>query len=171
MARVKLLEKDEAEGAARRIYEALEKQFGTVIPPMKALAHRPDVLRAVANLTGLLHAPSTIDAGLKELMNLRASQVNGCEYCVKVHGAMARRHKVSREKVDACAAFETSPLFEEREKAALAYCEEASRERVPVREETFARLREHFDDGEIVELTCIIGLISFWNRFNIALGF
>ncbi|MFQ5896409.1 MAG: carboxymuconolactone decarboxylase family protein [Nitrospinota bacterium] len=171
MARVKLLEKDEVEAGARRVYEALEKQYGVVIPPMKALAHRPEVLRAVANLTGLLHSPSTIDAGLKELINLRASQLNGCEYCVRIHSAMARRHKVPHEKVDACAAFEASPLFDEREKAALAYCEEASRERVPVREETFARLKAAFDDGELVELTCLIGLINFWNRFILALGF
>ena len=101
MQRISLIEPNAADPSAKRIMENLLKQFGVVIPPVKALAHKPDLLRAVLSLTNTAHGKGEIDLGLKEILNIRASSINGCEFCVKMHSSLAQSHKVSSEKINA----------------------------------------------------------------------
>lgn len=77
---IHLIEKDQASGEVRRIYDALEQQSGSVSNFNKMLAHKPAVLRAFNQLSGALWAEGALDSKLKELAYLRVSIVNGCAY-------------------------------------------------------------------------------------------
>ena len=87
-----------------------------------------------------------------------------------IGSAVGRTHSLTREEIAAVPDFGRSPLFTERERAALEYAEEMSKTPVRVSEELFARLRAHFDDGEIIDLTASIAYENYRARFNHALG-
>ena len=170
MARISLIEIEQAESAAKRVMETLQKQFGVVIDPVKALAHKPDFLRSLFSLTTVADGPGGIDPGFKEILNVRASVLNGCEYCMKMHSNLARTHQVSKEKIDGAREGSSSDAFSDREKAALALCEESTKE-VIVSDATFEVIQTHYSEPEIVELLGAIAVINMWNRLMVALGF
>ena len=128
MARISLIEEENAEASAKRIMENLRKQFGVVIDPVKALAHKPDFLRSLLSLTTVADGPGAIDLGFKEVLNIRASVLNGCEFCTQMHSRMAGMHKVPPEKVEGAREGSSSAAFDGKEKAALALCEESTRD-------------------------------------------
>lgn len=170
MARISLIEEKDAEASAKRVMESLKKQFGVVIDPVKALAHKPDFLRSLLSLTTVADGPGAIDLGFKEIMNIRASVLNGCEFCTQMHSKMAGMHKVPDERVKAAREGSSSAVFGEKEKAALALCEESTRD-VKVSDTTFDAVKAHYSEPEIVELMGVISLINMWNRLMVALGF
>ncbi|MAE05249.1 MAG: carboxymuconolactone decarboxylase family protein [Nitrospinota bacterium] len=170
MPRISLIESDMAEASAKRIMDNLQKQFGVVIDPVKALAHKPDLLRALLSLTTVADGPGDIDPGFKEVLNIRASVLNGCGYCTGMHSQMAGMHKVRAEKIEGAKEGSASGVFDEREKAALALCEEST-QGVKVSDATFERARSHYSEAEVVELLGVIGVINMWNRLIVSLGF
>lgn len=170
MARISLIEEEHAEASAKRIMENLKKQFGVVIDPVKALAHKPDFLRSLLSLTTIADGSGSLDAGFKEILNIRASVLNGCVFCSQMHSNMAKMHKVSKEKVDGAIDGSASAAFDEKEKAALALCEESTKN-VKVSDATFDAVRAHYSEPEIVELLGAIAVINMWNRLMVALGF
>ncbi len=170
MPRISQLEPEQAEASAKRIMENLQKQFGVVIPPVKALAHKPDFLRSLLGLTTVADGPGEIDVGFKEVLNIRASVLNGCHFCTNMHANMARMHGVSPEKGKAAQEGSASDLFDEKEKAALRLCEEST-QGVVVSEETFQNLQAHYSEKEIVELLGVVALINAWNRLIVGMGF
>lgn len=87
-----------------------------------------------------------------------------------IGSAVGGAHGVTREEIAAVPVFRASPLFTERERAALEYAEEMSKTPVRVSDELFGRLRAHFDDGQIVDLTASIAHENYRARFNHALG-
>src|SRR5262249_23625932 len=99
--------------------------------------------------------------------------MNGCAFCLDIGRAQAARQSDLREKLDekldAVASFRTSPLFSERERAALTYVEEATRNR-QVTDDTFATLRRHFDEREIVAITWLNAVENYFNLLNVPLG-
>lgn len=170
MARVSLIEPAQAEAAAKRVMEGLQKQYGVVIDPVKAVAHKPDLLRSLLSLTAVADGPGEIDPGFKEVINIRVSVLNGCHFCTQMHSNMARVHKVPAEKVQGAKEGSSSAAFEEKEKAALRLCEESTKN-VKVSEATFEGLKAHYSEAGIVELMGVIGVINMWNRLMVALGF
>ena len=170
MPRISLVEPEQAEAAAKRIMENLQKQFGVVIPPVKAMAHKPDFLRSLLSLTTVADGPGEIDVGFKEVLNIRASVLNGCHFCVNMHSNMARMHKVGEEKTKAAQEGSASDVFKESEKAALRLCEEST-QGVRVSDETFEALQAHYSEAQIVELLGAIALINAWNRLIVGMGF
>ena len=170
MARVSLIQPADAEGAAKRVMEGMQKQYGVVIDPVKALAHKPELLRSLLSLSAVADGPGEVDAGFKEVLNIRASVLNGCHFCTQMHSNMARLHKVAAAKLEGAKEGSASAAFDEKEKAALRLCEEST-EGVKVSDATFEGLRAHYSEAAIVELLGVVGVINMWNRLVVALGF
>jgi AhpD family alkylhydroperoxidase len=108
---------------------------------------------------------------LLDLVKLRASQINGCAYCVDLHSFEARAGGESDERLFAVAAWRESPFFTEEERAALALTESATRlsdgeDRVP--DEVWERAAKHFDDEKLAALVMAIATINAWNRIGVA---
>lgn len=115
-------------------------------------------------------AESGLEHLLIELVKIRASQINGCAYCLQLHTRDARRMGETSERLDVLAAWREAPNFSARERAALEWTETLTL--LPdtgAPDETFERLTQEFDDVEIVKLTMLIATINSWNR--IAVGF
>jgi AhpD family alkylhydroperoxidase len=112
--------------------------------------------------TGLEHS-------LLELVKLRASQINGCGFCVDMHARDARKAGEDERRLYAVAAWRETPFFSPRERAALAWTEAVTRlgeARVP--DAVYAQVRAQFTDAELVYLTLAVTAINSWNRMNIA---
>jgi len=109
---------------------------------------------------------------LIELVKFRASQMNGCAYCLDVHSKDARRAGETEQRLFLLDAWRESPHYTPAERAALAWTEALTRvaeTRAP--DADYAALREHFSDNEIVDLTYLIGMINVWNRLAIGMRY
>ena len=103
---------------------------------------------------------------LKELIIVRTSQVNVTPYCLASHTILARNLGWTDEQLSHLADWPTRADFTPAEKAALRLAETVTRDAHAVSNEQFAELRSFYDEGEIVELLCAIGLFNYFNRFN-----
>jgi AhpD family alkylhydroperoxidase len=107
----------------------------------------------------------------RELVHLRASQINGCSVCVDMHAKEARRSGESEERVFAVGAWRETPYFSDAERAALALTEALTRaadRAEPVPDAVWDAAAEHFDETQLGALVLDIGLINLWNRVNVA---
>ena len=112
---------------------------------------------------------STLNPALTELIRLRASQINGCAFCIELHSSTALKHGESQNKLFALSAWWESPLFSEQEKAALSMTDEITLiSKNGLRDETFAKAKKHFNDNEIAQMIMLIGLINTWNRMAVS---
>jgi AhpD family alkylhydroperoxidase len=110
-----------------------------------------------------------LEPSLLDLVKLRASQINGCAYCVDMHSKEARAHGETEERLYALVAWRDMPFFTERERAALDWTEAVtlvSEDRVP--DDAFERARRLFGEKELADLTAAVVAINGWNRFSIA---
>ncbi len=129
----------------------------------------PEAIRALMALEGAT-AKLGLDTGLLELVKLRASQINGCAYCLDMHSTELRSLGESERRLAALPAWRETPFFTPRERAALAWTEALTllpQTRAP--DADYALLREEFSEREMVDLTLAIGTINTWNR--LAVGF
>jgi len=121
---------------------------------------------------GALHAylhASKLDPVLQELVAFRASQMNGCAWCLDMHSKDLRAHDVPEQKLYLVSAWRESPLFSERERAALAWTEAlTSLEHQEVPDAVYEEVRRHFSEPELVDLTLAVISINGWNRLNLA---
>ncbi|HEX5480448.1 MAG TPA: carboxymuconolactone decarboxylase family protein [Dehalococcoidia bacterium] len=114
-------------------------------------------------------ATSTIERPLRELVKLRASQINGCAFCIDMHTKDARANGETEQRLYGLTAWRETPFYSERERAALAWTEALtliSTNDVP--DELYEATREWFDEREIVDLTLAIIAINSWNRLAIS---
>jgi AhpD family alkylhydroperoxidase len=110
---------------------------------------------------------TTIEAALLELVRLRASQLNGCAYCVDQHSGDARKGGETEQRLYAIPVWRETPFFSDRERAALELTEAATRlTEGGVSDEVFARATKHFDDVQLAELIWVITVINAWNRLG-----
>ncbi|WP_406285445.1 carboxymuconolactone decarboxylase family protein [Embleya sp. NBC_00896] len=108
---------------------------------------------------------------LTELVNLRASQINGCGVCVHGHARDLRKAGESDERIDTVAGWRDTPWFTEAERAALALTEAVTRiadRPDPVSDEVYAEAAKHFNEQELAALLLTIASVNVWNRINIA---
>ena len=147
------------------------RKYGAELEPARLWGQMP---RAFLWLTLLYRsidrARSPIEPGLRALVQVRISQINWCAFCVDLNGAAALERSVAPEKVAGLDGFESSPLFSERERAALAFAEAASDPAKRVDDACFARLRAHFDEQAIVELAALVAFQNLSSKFNAALA-
>jgi AhpD family alkylhydroperoxidase len=148
-----------------------KRRYGAVLEPARLWGRTPKVFITLALLYGALDRRSSpIEPALRSLVTVRVSQINWCAFCVDLNSATVLKRGVDRTKLTALAEFESSPLFSEREKAALAYAEAVTYSDRRPGEEHFARLRRNFDDDAIIELTGLIAFQNLSSKFNAALG-
>jgi AhpD family alkylhydroperoxidase len=126
-----------------------------------------DAMKAMGALESYVQG-SGLERSLIELVKIRASQINGCAYCIHMHTRDARGHGETEERIYLLDAWRESPLYTDRERAALAWTEAVtliSETHAP--DDVYDELRRHFDEGEIVKLTLLVGTINAWNRISI----
>ena len=125
----------------------------------------PDAYKAVIALDRYVKQESGIDHRLLHLIKLRASQINGCAYCVDMHVKEARRDGLSEQWINLIVTWRESPLYDARERAVLAWTEaltHVAETRAP--DADYEPLREFFSEAEMTKLTVAIGAINVWNR-------
>lgn len=143
--------------------------FGKVMTPMRVLYARvPKMLKVSFQIQNFEMKGLQLDMELHTLLGEYISQINGCNFCIDLTRAFAMRAKVDMEKFDALGSHRISHIFSERERAALAYVEEASRDK-RVTDATFDSLRLHFNEREIVEITWLNAIHNYYNLLNIPL--
>jgi len=113
---------------------------------------------------------SGIERSLFELVKIRASQVNGCAYCIDMHTKDARALGETEQRIYALSAWRETPFFSARERAALEWAEALTRLGDPdgVPDDVYARVRQQFDEDAIVALSFAVVVINSWNRLSIA---
>jgi len=147
-----------------------KRRYGKVLDPARLWGRTPKVFAGLALLYGALaRRSSPIEPALRTLITVRVSQINWCSFCVDVNAATALKRGVSEEKLLAIAAFRDSALFSEQKNSALAYAEAMTFTGRHSSQEDFAKLRVHFSDDAIIELTALIGFQNLSSKFNAAL--
>lgn len=130
----------------------------------------PGAMKALQALS-VAASHSSLPKTTTDLIQLRASQLNGCSVCVEMHARDLRKAGEGDERLSTVAAWRESPYFDEAERAALALCEAATRladRPDPVPDDVFDEAAKHFDEGARAALVVQIGLINLWNRLNVA---
>ncbi len=138
-------------------------------PRLNAYQAAPAVMKAMMALESQA-ANSGLEPSLMELVKIRASQINGCAFCLHMHTRDARAKGEKEERIYVLDAWRESPLYSERERAALAWTEAVtlvSQTHVP--DEVYEQARSAFSEEELVKLTLLVVTINGWNRF--AIGF
>jgi AhpD family alkylhydroperoxidase len=113
-------------------------------------------------------AESDLDPTIRHLVKIRASQINGCAYCIDMHTKDARAEGETEQRIYALSAWRETPFFNDKERAALAWTETVTRISNGVSEEAFEAVRQHFEEKELVDLTWAIASINAWNRMAIS---
>ena len=147
------------------------RKYGEVLQAALLWARSPRLFLAVATLYGTIdRRTSPIDPPLRSLVTVRVSQLNDCPFCVDINSATLLKRGASPEKVEALAGWRESALFDERERCVLDYAEAMTRSDRRVDDSMIERLRRHFDDDGIVELTALIAFQNMSSKFNSALA-
>jgi AhpD family alkylhydroperoxidase len=135
---------------------------------LNANAVAPEAMKAMSAFQAQLSA-STLEHGLLELVKYRASQLNGCAWCMDMHTKHARAAGETEQRLYLLSAWRECPFYTERERAALAWTEAVTLlANDAVSDEVFAAARAAFSERELVELTMAIIAINGWNRINVA---
>ncbi|MBB6099891.1 AhpD family alkylhydroperoxidase [Deinobacterium chartae] len=128
----------------------------------------PAAYQAVLGLERYL-AQSGLDSRVLELIRLRASQINGCAFCIDLHARDARRAGESEERIYLLSAWREAPHFSEAERAVLALTEQVTLiGQGGVSDEVYQQVRCHYDEAQVVALILAISTINVWNRIAIA---
>jgi AhpD family alkylhydroperoxidase len=150
-----------------------ESQDGTPGPRLPYQTFKdsnPDIYTALATLSA--KASEGLEKDLVELVKLRASQINGCAFCLQYHLTLARGAKVPAAKLDLLAAWRDAGLFSPRERAALAWAETLTKlSTTTVSDADYQAVRREFTEQEVAHLTTAIGAINIWNRISTAFAF
>jgi len=131
----------------------------------------PEGLARMRALEHYLNTETGLEAVLLDLVRLRASLMNGCEYCIHLHSAELRKLHEPEERIAGLADWRGSGAYTQRERAALAWCEALTNiQEGHAADAVYAEVRAHFSEVETVNLTLAITTINAWNRIAIALG-
>lgn len=137
-------------------------------PRLNPYKAAPEMLNAMMAMEEAVQG-SGLEGSLIELVKIRASQINGCAFCIHMHTRDARAKGETEERIYLLNAWSESPLYTERERAALAWTEAVTlvaESRVP--DEIYEQLEGQFNEAEIVKLTMLVTTINAWNRIAIS---
>lgn len=165
MAHVQPLSRD-AVPEFRERFDHYANTRGFVPNSILTMSRRPAIARAFMDLNRAVLYEGTVPEELKMLVSLVASQAAGCRYCQAHMANLSSIYKASDAKIAAVWEYETSPLFSDAERAALTLAHKAALVPNEASEADFDALREHFDDGQIVEIVATIALFGYLNRWN-----
>lgn len=151
----------------RQSNRALEKD-APMQPRMNIAEAAPDLYRAVLALEGAVRK-SGIDTRLLHLVKLRASQINGCAFCIDMHVKEALADGITPQTLHLISVWRESPLFDDRDRAALEWTESVTLvSETGVPDSAFEAVRAEFSEAEIAQLTVAIGTINVWNRIAVS---
>jgi len=154
----------------RLSYAISRRRFGAVMGPIKLYAHHPMVFVGYGVHELAVERAHRVPERIKHLASLRAGMLAGCEWCCDFGSALSRGMDVSEDDMREIPVYASAERFTDAEKLALDYATGMSRTPVDVTDELFDRLRAHFDEAQLVELTDIIALENYRARFNWAFG-
>jgi AhpD family alkylhydroperoxidase len=128
----------------------------------------PQGIAALRQLEHYLNTGATLSPVLLELLRLRVSTLNGCDFCIHAHTAELLKHNEPQSRIDAVADWQSSTAFTPRERAALAYADSVTNiQQTHVTDEEFAAINEFFTGKDLADLTLAIAGINAWNRLAI----
>ncbi|MGE0255718.1 MAG: carboxymuconolactone decarboxylase family protein [Alphaproteobacteria bacterium] len=155
-------------------FAATKARTGFIPTSQKVMARRPELLKAFGALARAVFADRSkrVSPGLKSLLGHVASLSAGCQYCQAHTAGGVIRHgdPADAAKLAAVWSYETSPLFSDAERAALAFAQAAAAVPNAATDEHFAALRKHYDEDEIVDMLGVIAYYGFLNRWNDSLA-
>jgi 4-carboxymuconolactone decarboxylase len=144
-----------------------EAAQGSGIEPVEIWAIQPKMMSGMGKFQQAVRKAHSVDERLKYLVELKGAQMIGCEFCVDLGSQICRNSGLSDEELLALPLYRQSDLFSERDKVALDYTVGVMRTPVDVSDELFARMREHFTDKQLVEITALLTVVNL-DRFNAA---
>jgi AhpD family alkylhydroperoxidase len=179
MARIDGVSESEAGPMVRLVYRLGPRMMkkltgrapltGSGLEPMEIWAHQPKMMLGMGKFNQAVRKGKSVDQRLKNLVELKGAQMIGCEFCVDLGSQICRNSGFSDEELLALPRYRHSDLFTEREKLALDYAVAVMRTPVEVSDELFTRMREHFSEAQLVEITALLTLVNL-DRFNAAFG-
>ncbi len=147
--------------------QSWEERMGFVLNDVLILAHKPKMAKAVGELGRAVFDPEVrISLELRNMVAFMASHAHGCRYCMAHVASNADRCSIPSEKVAALWQFDTSPLFDDAERAALRLAQAAASVPNTVTDADFVELRKYYDDEQIVEIMAVVAYMGFFNRWN-----
>ena len=179
MARIQGVPQEQASPIVKLVYRFMrtgmkkmtgrEAAHGSGIEPVEIWAHHPKMMSGMGKFQGAVRKGKTVDERLKYLVELKGAQMIGCEFCVDLGSQICRNSGFSDDELLALPRYRQSDLFTEREKLALDYTVAVMRTPVEVTDDMFARMKEHFSDEQLVEITALLTVVNL-DRFNAAFG-
>jgi AhpD family alkylhydroperoxidase len=128
----------------------------------------PGGVKALLNMERYLDTCG-LEQGLMDLVKLRASQINGCAYCIDMHSKDLRANGESEQRLYELDAWQETPFYTERERAALLWTETVTRVAdTHVPDSVYEQVRQQFDEAELVNLTFVVSAVNVWNRILIS---
>ncbi len=128
--------------------------------------HSSDLMKKLFELSQL-SAQGGLGTTLLDLIHIRASQLNGCAFCLDMHVKEAKMHGERELRLYHTSIWRESPLFSDKERAALEWTEAVTTLSAPIADNLYERVRQQFSDKELAELTFAVGIINLWNRLNV----
>ncbi len=179
MARINGVSKRKAGPTVRLVYRlgprmmkkltGREPQIASGLEPMEIWAYQPKMMMGMGKFNQAVRKGKSVDARLKNLVELKGAQMIGCEFCVDLGSQICRNSGFSDEELLALPRYRHSDLFTDREKLALDYTVAVMRTPVEVTDELFAQMKEHFSNEQLVEITALLTVVNV-DRFNAAFG-
>lgn len=169
MARVRNIEIEDVSGEARAVYERIQRDYGPFGNMLRVFAHRPPALRHVFGLLLESASDAVISKRHLEIVLVTASKAAACAYCVAHHAPRLVEQGLPAETVERILDPDV-PGLDPVDRLVRDYAAQVTRDPARVSDALFGRLREHFSEEQVVELTLRTALCAFFNRFNEALG-
>ena len=179
MARIQGVRREQAGPMVKLVYRfgprmmkkltGRDPQTGSGLEPIEIWAHQPKMMTGMGRFNQAVRKGNSVDERIKNLVELKGAQMIGCEYCVDFGSQICRNSGFSDEELLALPRYRQSELFTEPEKTALDYAVAVMRTPVEVTDDLFARMKEHFSDEQMVEITALLTLVNL-DRFNAAFG-
>jgi AhpD family alkylhydroperoxidase len=146
-----------------------EPQTGSGLEPIAIWAYQPKMMFAMGKFNQAVRKGKSVDQRLKNLVELKGAQMIGCEFCIDLGSQICRNSGFTDDELLALPRYRESDLFTEREKLALDYTVTVMRTPVEITDELFTRMKEHFSNEQLVEITALLTLVNL-DRFNAAFG-
>jgi alkylhydroperoxidase family enzyme len=170
MSRIPAVPSSDAGLLTRAAYAYARRDLGKVPEPLAVTAHHTGITAGYCAFEAAIDRARRVPARLKLLGEMKAAMMAGCEFCIDIGAFLMDRHEVPAEQVRALAEHRESDAFTDLERLVIDYAEGMTSTPVDVSDELVAALREHLDEGQMVELTATIAIENYRARFNWALG-
>ena len=151
-------------------YAYTKRQYGKLLEPLAVSAHSRPVMIGMGGFELALDRANRVPDRLKALGELKAALLAGCDFCMDIGSWIARGHGITEAELRAIGDYRDSDLFSELDRLVIDYAAGVTATPVDVSDELFAKLREHLDEAQLVELTAAIAWENWRARFNWALG-